>query len=126
MKPCPVTEFTSGQLLSPSISGQASQAGRMSSTGKIRLYWLVYFLTLFLFVEFSLQLFYRLTTGTYLSAREKPPIYASDPHSGWTNRPNFSYHHVTPEFAAAIYTNNEGFRVSSAHEEYEKKRPANT
>jgi hypothetical protein len=77
-------------------------------------------------VEFSLQLFYRVTTATYLYAREKPPIYASDPYSGWTNRPNFSYHHVTPEFAAEIYTNSEGFRVSSSHEEYEKNRPDNS
>jgi len=32
---------------------------------------------------------------------------------------------VTPEFAAEIFTNSEGFRVSSAHEEYGKGKPDN-
>jgi len=74
-------------------------------------------------VELSLQLFYCVSTGTFLYVRDKPPIYAPDPYSGWTNRPNFSYQHVTPEFVADIYTNGEGFRVSATHEEYQTGRP---
>jgi hypothetical protein len=89
-------------------------------------FWLLYIAWLFLVTEASLQLFYRYTTGTYLYVRDKPPLYASDPYSGWTNRPYLSYHHVTPEFTADIYTNREGFRVSAAHEEYEKQRTKNT
>jgi hypothetical protein len=89
-------------------------------------HWVLYFVCLFLFIEISLQLFSRVTTGTYLYAREKPPLWASDPYSGWTNRPGLSYRHVTPEFTADIYTNREGFRVSSTHEEYQNKRPNKT
>ncbi len=88
--------------------------------------WVLYIACLLLFVEVSLQSFYRLTTGAYLYVRDKPALLESDPSSGWTNRPGLSYRHVTPEFTADIYTNREGFRVSSAHEEYEKQRPRDT
>ena len=89
-------------------------------------FWLLYIVCLFLVTEASLQFFYRFTTGTYLYVRDKPPLYASDPYSGWTNQPFLAYRHVTPEFSTEIYTNGEGFRVSSAQEEYQKKRPSNT
>ena len=119
-----MTDFTSDQLLSPSLS--TSQTGKVSCRSKTRLCWAVYLLTFCLFVEVSLQLFYRVTIGTYLYVREKPPIYASDLFSGWTNRPNFSYRHVTPEFATEIHTNSGGFRVSPTRQEFGKGKPDNT
>ncbi len=103
-----------------------SKRPRLSFTAKSAWPWVLYTFCLLLFVEVSLQSFYRLTTGAYLYVRDKPALWDSDPVSGWTNRPGLSYRHVTPEFTAEIYTNSEGFRVSSAHEEYQKKRPDNT
>jgi len=85
----------------------------------------IYVIAVVLLTEGCLQTFYRLTTGSYLISRDTPPIYSSDPVSGWTNTPSLSYRHVTPEFIADIYTNSQGFRVSSHHEEYEHPRPGN-
>ena len=84
----------------------------------------IYAVAVFVFVEASLQAFYRVTTGSYLIDRDRPPLFAPDPTSGWTNKPNLSYRHVTPEFAADVYTNSQGFRVSSRHEEYDKEHAA--
>src|SRR5215831_15131990 len=120
-----VSDPSADQVLPPLFTETTNPRIRVRSVIKISWHWVLYFLFLFIFVEVSLQVFYRVTTGTYLYAREKPPIYASDPYSGWTNRPNLTYHHVTPEFAAEIFTNSEGFRVSSAHEEYGKGKPDN-
>jgi hypothetical protein len=85
----------------------------------------LYAMFVIFFLEASLQIYYHATTSTYLFLRNRPPIFASDPISGWTNTPNLSYRHVTPEFAADIYTNKHGFRVSSAHEEYERTKDDN-
>src|SRR5262245_46148385 len=84
--------------------------------------WLMYGITVTILFESSLQVFYRITTGSYLFFRHKPPIFASDPISGWTNKPRLSFRHVTPEFVADIHTNSQGFRVSSAGEEYKRGR----
>jgi len=78
----------------------------------------LYLLSLILVIEIVLQGYYRITTGSYLYNRDKPPIWSADPISGWTNRPNFSYRHLTPEFATDLHTNSQGFRVSKRHEEY--------
>ena len=40
--------------------------------------------------------------------------------------PGLSYRHATPEFTVDLYTNSQGFRVSSGHEEYEKQKPKGT
>jgi len=88
--------------------------------------WVIYLLTIVLFVEVSLQIFYRLTTGAFLYSRDKPAIWSPDPISGLTNKPRLSYRHITPEFTAEIYTNSDGFRVSNAQEEYEKQKPKDT
>lgn len=87
---------------------------------KLGVWWdrALYVTVVILFVEASLQIFYRVTTGSYLWSRDKPAIFSSDPISGWTNMPGLSYRHVTPEFTAEIYTNSQGFRVSREHEEY--------
>lgn len=70
-----------------------------------------------LFVEVSLQALYRLTTGSFYW-NDTPHLYVADPISGYTNKPDLSFRHVTPEFAVDIYTNSQGFRVSREHEEY--------
>jgi len=88
--------------------------------------WVIYLIIVFLFIEASLQIFYRLTTGASLYFRDKPAIWSSDPVSGLTNKPLLSYRHLTPEFTAEIYTNSDGFRVSIAQEEYERQKRTNT
>ena len=86
----------------------------------------LYVAALLVCVEFILHGYYRITTGAYLFSRNNPPVWAPDPHSGWTNRPSFTYRHVTPEFSVDLYTNSQGFRVSSQHEEYTVKKPDDT
>jgi hypothetical protein len=87
---------------------------------------MAYIIAVLLFLEVSLQIFYRVTTGAYLFSRDKLPIFSSDPISGWTNTAGLSYRHVTPEFTADIYTNSQGFRVSLEHEEYDRKKAKGT
>jgi SGNH hydrolase-like domain, acetyltransferase AlgX len=106
----------------PRISG----VSRLIPLGRSRLFWLVYGICLVLFVEACLQLYYRITTGALLYRRDKPPIWATDPYSGWTNRPDFTYRHVTPEFAVDLYTNSQGFRVSEQREEYSRQKSPGT
>jgi len=84
--------------------------------------WTLYSVAVIILIEACLQIFYRVTTGSYLFFRNKPPIFAFDPVSGWTNMPLLSYRHVTPEFVAEIYTNSQGFRVSNVREEYTHER----
>ena len=86
----------------------------------------LYLLWLFLALEIALQGYYRVTTGSFLYKRDKPPIWSTDPVSGWTNRPNLSFRHVTPEFAADLHTNSKSFRVSKEHEEYSRDKPSGT
>jgi len=88
--------------------------------------WTLYLFSLSLALEIVLQGYYRVTTGTFLYHRDKPPIWVADPVSGWTNRPNLSYRHVTPEFAVDLHTNSQGFRVSQRHEEYSVEKPPHT
>ena len=79
--------------------------------------WACYVLAVFLFIEVSLHVFYRTTTGAWYW-NSTPSLYVGDEISGYTNKPNLSFHHVTPEFSVDIFTNSQGFRVSRAHEEY--------
>jgi len=77
---------------------------------------------LILVVEIALQGFYFLSSGGFLFSRLAVPIFISDPHSVWAVQPNLSYHHATTEFSIDVFTNSEGFRTSSAHEEYARSR----
>ena len=86
----------------------------------------IYGIGIFFFIEAALQIFYWFTTGSLLYVRDKPPIWAADSVSGWTNRPSFSYRHVTPEFAVDLHTNSQGFRVSALGEEYSRTKPPGT
>jgi acetyltransferase AlgX (SGNH hydrolase-like protein) len=87
---------------------------------------MLYLLALLFTMEMALQGYYRFTAGALLYVRDKPPIWAADPFSGWTNRPNATYRHVTPEFSVDLHTNSQGFRVSEAHEEYTVRPSADT
>ena len=86
----------------------------------------IYVIGLLLCIEVALQMFYWVTTGSLLYVRDKPPIWAADSVSGWTNRPSFSYRHMTPEFAVDLHTNSQGFRVSALGEEYLRMKPPGT
>jgi lysophospholipase L1-like esterase len=88
--------------------------------------WCAYLCVLTLGIEALLQGYYSATTGTFLFSREKPPLWATDISSGWTNQPNLQYRHVTPEFEVDLHTNSQGFRVSSKHEEYQVAKSKNT
>jgi hypothetical protein len=88
--------------------------------------WAFYLVVVIGFLEATLQIFYWVTTGSYLYDRDKPAIYAADPISGWTNAPRLSFRHYTPEFTADIYTNGQGFRVSRQHEEYGREAEPGT
>ncbi|HEY5627661.1 MAG TPA: hypothetical protein VIR79_06925 [Nitrospira sp.] len=114
-----------GRRLSPPQPATADLSQPVT-LGRGRWFWLLYAICCFLFVEASLQLYYRVTTGDLLYHRDKPPLWATDPYSGWTNRPYLTYRHVTPEFAVDLHTNSGGFRVSSQHEEYPIKKPDGT
>ncbi|MFO0944946.1 MAG: hypothetical protein U1D30_03210 [Planctomycetota bacterium] len=83
-------------------------------------------LFLVLFCEFFLQGFYRFSTGEFLWKRSAIPSYAPDPDSGWRAKPSMSYRHTTNEFSVDLFTNKEGFRVSSAHEEYAVEKDPKT
>jgi SGNH hydrolase-like domain, acetyltransferase AlgX len=74
------------------------------------------------FIEFSLQAFYRVTTGSFLFSRAAQPIYAEEPFGGWVAKPNLSYRHGTPEFTVDVFTNSRGFRTSRARAEYAQGR----
>lgn len=108
--------FKGNSLTSPKIAG----CGMKKWAARI-----AYVLFLVLFCELSLQGFYRATTGEFLWKRAAIPTYAPDPDSGWRAKPDMSYRHSTNEFSVDLHTNNEGFRVSSEHEEYPiEKDPA--
>ncbi len=96
---------------------------RISPVERIIPQW-TYPLFLLLVLEIVLQGYYRITTGSFLYHRDKPPIWVADSASVWTNRPNISYRHSSPEFEVDLHTNSEGFRVSPLHEEYSRdKKP---
>jgi hypothetical protein len=81
---------------------------------------IVYLMFLILVVEIALQGFYFFTSGGFVFSRVAVPIFTTDPHSVWAVQPNLSYHHATSEFSIDVFTNSEGFRTSSAREEYAK------
>lgn len=83
---------------------------------------ILYVVFLILVVEIALQGFYFLSSGGFLFSRAAVPIFTSDPHSVWAVQPNLAYHHATTEFSIDVFTNSEGFRSSSAHEEYARSR----
>ena len=85
-----------------------------------------YVLFLVVLVEGSLQAFYYVTAGDFLFRRVGRQIYTHNPYAGYWVRPNLDFEHRTNEFRTQVYTNSEGFRVSSAREEYAIPKPAST
>ncbi len=83
-----------------------------------RLATIAYVLGLLVFVELSLQVFYRATAGAWLSARVDVPRYVPNPYSTYWNKPDMAVAHNTNEFRTMVHTNSQGFRTSAAHEEY--------
>jgi hypothetical protein len=81
---------------------------------------LIYVAFLILVVEIALQGWYYLSSGGFLFSRVAVPIYRTDPYSHWSVQPNLDYHHATTEFSIDVFTNSEGFRTSSAREEYSR------
>jgi hypothetical protein len=63
-----------------------------------------------LFLEIALQLYYHITTGSYVFNRAAIPIYESDDVRYYRVKPNLSYHQQTNEFDVIYYTNNQGLR----------------
>jgi len=84
-----------------------------------------YLLFVALFVEASLQIFYRVTAGDWLWSRtgNAVPIYRADSAAGVFNRRNLDLVHRTNEFQAHYVTNSVGFRVPSSREYTEAKAP---
>jgi hypothetical protein len=83
-----------------------------------RLATIAYVLFLLVFVELSLQGFYRVTAGAWLSARVDVPRYVPNLYSTFWNKPDMAMAHNTNEFRVMVHTNSQGFRTSAAHEEY--------
>jgi hypothetical protein len=65
------------------INGMINESGAVPPVAKSAWPWVLYIACLLLFLEVSLQSFYRFTTGTYLYVRGKPALFESDPFSGW-------------------------------------------
>lgn len=85
---------------------------------------LCYGLYLAVLLELVLQAFYYVGNRTFLFRRTAVPIYRSDEHMGFSVKRDLEFHHVTGEFDTFLHTNHEGFRTSSAHEEYAIPKPA--
>lgn len=75
-------------------------------------------------IELALQAYYYFSCGAFLFTRTAVPIFRPDEHMGFGVKKNLSYHHTTGEFDTYVFTNGEGFRTSSAHEEYPVQKQA--
>jgi lysophospholipase L1-like esterase len=104
------------------VSG--SSLAQRSRPGRRWLGRVAYLLFLVLVAELALQVFYRLTTGSFLFTRAAMPVFAAEPHGGWMVKPHLDCPYRTPEFSTHLYTNSQGFRVSRAREEYAPGRDA--
>lgn len=80
----------------------------------------------FVFLELSLQIFYRATSGEFLFRRMTIPIYSADEHRYYKNQPNLSYRHRTNEYDVTYYTNSQGFRTDSSRQQISFSKSATT
>lgn len=97
----------------------------VSATRRRRRVWgrIAYAAFLLLFVEGSLQLFYRVSAGDWLFRRIALPIYAADDYRGWTVKPNLRFRHTTHEFSVDYITNSQGFRTDDPSRIYVRPKP---
>ena len=65
-----------------------------------------------IFTEISLQVYYRLTNGSFLFERMVLPIYKTDDYRYYKLKPNLSYRHQTNEYDVTYYTNDQGLRTN--------------
>jgi lysophospholipase L1-like esterase len=73
--------------------------------------WLAWGAGALLFVEVSLQGFYRGTVGDWLFRRTAVPIFEADPVRCYRLKADLAFQHRTPEFAVTVYTNHQGLRT---------------
>lgn len=78
------------------------------------------------FLELSLQIYYRATSGEYLIRRMVIPMFSADEHRYYKNQPNLSYRHRTNEYDVTYYTNRQGFRTDSLRQQISLKKSATT
>jgi len=66
-----------------------------------------------LFIELSLQAYYRIVTGSFLFERMVLPIYAADENRFYRLKSDLAYQHKTNEYDVTYYTNSEGLRTDA-------------
>jgi len=89
-----------------------SAAGRRVLSRRKRVFFLfVLFALLTLFVECSLQIFYRVSVGRWLWEWWALPIFEQDPIRVYRLKPNLDFLHQTREFTARYCTDESGMRV---------------
>lgn len=78
---------------------------------KIFAFKLLTFLMILIFLEISLQLFYRFANGDFLNNRAYLSIYQKSKNSCWDLKPNLNINHNTNEFKYKIFTDKNSFRI---------------
>jgi len=68
---------------------------------------------IFLALEISLQIIYKLNNKTFLFERVASPFFVKDDYCCYKNKPNLKLNQSNPEFNVTVITDNNGFRVSS-------------
>ena len=64
-----------------------------------------------IFLEATLQAYYRIVNGRFLYERMAIPIYDVDEYRFYKLTRNLSYHHQTNEYSVVYHTNGQGFRT---------------
>jgi len=78
------------------------------------------------FIELSLQVYYRISNGDFLSHRVGLSIYSPDIYRVYKVKPNLSFRQRTNEFDVTYYTNSQGLRTDSQMKEINIDKPATT
>ena len=77
------------------------------------IYFIIMLIIPVVFIEFSLQAYYRISNGGFLFERVDKSIYSPDIYRIYKVKPNLSLRLRTNEFDVTYYTNSQGLRTNS-------------
>lgn len=77
------------------------------------IYFIIMLIIPVVFIELSLQAYYRISNGGFLFDRAHLSMYSPDIHRVYKVKPNLIYRHKTNEYNVTYYTNSQGLRTNS-------------
>ena len=78
------------------------------------------------FIELSLQAYYRISNGSFLFDRVDLSINSPDVYRVYKTKPNLNFRQRTNEFDVTYYTNSQGLRTNSQQKDVNIDKPNNT